>query len=329
MPDDVTAAATPDAPEATPTAPVVEAVAPASPEPAAATPTPKDPGLGFSDFLKRKAPSEPSPADTDAAKPAEAEGDKPAEAAPTKPAEAKTTKAEPAKSAPADAVKAEPTAKGDADDNPHKKRADDLEKRVKDTRDSFTQVTQELAALRKQNEILGKKVDGTYDPEVDDAKPDADAVAAETRSRELFKARADASLESAKRLYGEDALKQAIFAEGSPFRAIEENEPEIARAIAQSPAPYIAAMELLETREFQGKWGATPKAIESAIRADERGKAEKEITERLEKKYAGREVKRQAQVTGVGDARGGAAPAGASKSNGIRPLSELGNRAMS
>jgi hypothetical protein len=315
MPDDVTATPTAtDAPAATP-APGPEA---SPPSPAADAPAaekaPASTGLGFEEFLAGgEGSTEPSPDDDGDAKPADTEGDEEEAPAADK---APPAKADPPKEDPPAAAKA-----GDweSDENPYKKR-------TKDTRDSFTQVTQQLAELKRQNEVLAKKVDGTYDPAVDDSAPSADEVAAQTRAQELFQTRARASLDAAKRLYGDDAVTAAIFAEGAPFKAIEENEPDVARAIAAAPAPIIAAMELLETRAFQGRWGNTPQAIETAIRADERTKAEAEFTERLAKRDASRDAQRQAQPVGVAGAKGGGAPAAAAKPNGAdQPLSSLGN----
>lgn len=319
-PDDVTAAPTADAPAATTTVPVVEAPPPTLDAPPAAAPVLKSTGLGFEEFLAGKeGPKdlEPSPAAEDA-KPADAEDG--AEKKPPSPAKVDP----PPKKDDTPPLAAKP-GEWESEDNPHKKRADELEKRVKDTRDSFTKVTQELAALKKQGEVLGKKVDGTYDPEVDDKAPDPDTVAAEARQREVLDIKTKASKDAAYRIYGKEAVDAAIFAEGSPYSAIEEAEPDThMHRVMAADSPVIAAMELLAEREFTGKWGSSPKDIESRIRADERALAEKEITERLEKKYADRSTKREAQVTGIADARGSGAPVGA-KSNGALPLSAFGN----
>lgn len=294
-----------------------ETPATAATETPAETPRPSTTGLGFEEFLAGAEGSpDPSPAADDTAEPAD---DDAADA------DATTDAAPPA----ADGTDAAPSAAAardwDSDDNPWKGKTAELEKRVKDTRDSYTQVNQQLAEIKRQNEILEKKVDGTYDP-AKDGLPDPDQIATEVRQREVTQARARASVEAAKRLYGEEALHKAIFAEDAPFRLIEQNEPAIAAAILASDAPAIAAMELLETRRFEARWGKTPKDIETAIRADERAAAEREFTERLAKRNAERDAKRQAQPRGVADARGGGVPASANKGHSMPSLAELGNR---
>ncbi len=307
--------------------PTAAAPAPAdtpAPAPAAETPTAAEPaapastGLGFEEFLAgtEGGPKDaPSPSD-DAPDPAD---DATADDAP--PPSDDAPPADAADAAPSEAAAARDW---DADDNPYKGKAAELEKRVKDTRDSFTQVNQQLADLKRQNEILQKKVDGTYDPAKDDL-PSPDAIANEVRQREVTHARARASVEAAKRIYGEETLHKAIFADDAPFKKIEQEEPAVAAAIMAADAPAIAAMELLEARQFEARWGKTPKDIEKAIRADERAAAEKEFNDRLAKREAERAEKRKAQPRGVADARGGGVPA-SSKGHSIPSLAELGNR---
>ena len=312
MADEVTTASPTEAPASAP--------AETAPAPAAETPAPapakssNSTGLGFEEFLSGSEGSknEPSPS----------EADEPEPAADPDPAGDASDDAAPA----ADDAPAKESAgrDWDADDNPWKGKAAELEKRVKDTRDFSTQVNQQLADLKKQNEILQKKVDGTYDPATD-GMPSPDQVAEEVRIREVTQARAKASVEAAKRIYGADALHAAIFADDAPFRKIEQEEPAVAAAIMAADAPAIAAMELLEVRRFEARWGRTPTDIEKAIRADQRALAEKDFNERLAKRTADRAEKRQSQPRGVADARGGNVPA-SSKGHVMPSLAELGNR---
>ncbi len=69
-----------------------------------------------------------------------------------------------------------PTVDWDSDENPFKQRVATVEKQYNDTRQWARQEAAQRQKLQQQLDIISKKLDGTYDPEVDDPRPDPQAV---------------------------------------------------------------------------------------------------------------------------------------------------------
>lgn len=247
----------------------------------------KDTGLGLTDFLATPQTQE-SEEETPVVEEVNTE---------TEVKEEKTEeKAEEVKPEEAQAEDVQPEAKPDekpsweADDNPYKKRHADAAKWANQTH-------QQNLALQKQLDIINKKLDGTYDPEAEakanQVPPEAIAQTSETVGRIV------SSREAAYEIHGKDKVNALLFAEGAPFKQIE-NLPQVEHRVLNSPSPVLEAMKIVEEYAFYQKWGATPKAIEDNIK-----KAyEKEIEDRVTKKILEKVSMKEGQPHGISAARG-------------------------
>ncbi len=170
-----------------------------------------------------------------------------------------------------------------------KARAEKAEKQYTDTRNYSTQVNQQLAELKRQNEVLAKKIDGTYDPAVDDAP------AGPTREQQLeaerFKLKADAARDVAREQLGVEFMDKAFAVDG-PFHQLEKARPDISQRVWAAPNPYLEAAQALDEELFFREYGTRkPDKIVEAIlnkyaeriEKDVRAKVTKEYEEKLEK----------------------------------------------
>jgi hypothetical protein len=204
------------------------------------------------------------------------------------------------------------------DTNPYKKRHADAAKWA-------NQVHMQNLQLQKQMEILNKKFDGTYDPEVE-AK--ASEVQPETIARTAENVgRITASREAAYQIFGEgDSTKgeqivaEKLWAENAPFRAIE-HLPQVQARVMNSPSPVLEAMKIVDEYAFAQKWGKTPKDIEANIK-----KAyEKEIEDRVTKNLLEKMNLKDKQVNGISEARS-SVPGGTSITQDSTPLTQIFGR---
>ena len=199
----------------------------------------------------------------------------------------------------------------DADDNPYKKRYHDTAKWA-------NSVNQELAGIKKDVSIANKKLDGTYDAEAE-AKaevPDPNQIAQTSEIR----GKVAASAAMAEDKYGKEYVQKMIFAENAPFRQYD-NDPYVQSRVLSSNAPVMEAIRIMKEREFFGKYGHEPEAIEAKIRDT----FEKELTDKITKQVTADLMKRidekGKQVTGLNNARGSEAQK--DTKTVVKPLSNI------
>jgi DNA primase len=265
-----------------------------------------DTGLGLSEFLNTAspAPAETSPETPEVTEATEAITDPNSIVEP----EVKTDEAQ---------VTAEPVITEEPKPVDWESEAKRLQKQYQDTRNWATQVQNQNVTLQKMQrdiEIANKKLDGTYDPAVDDApkiEPQAIAQTAELAGK------ISSSREAAFQVYGADLVEKMLWAENAPFKEIESN-PVVEMRILSSPTPVLEAMKVMEEYAFYKKWGNKPQDIETNIR-----KAyEKEIEDKVTKKVLGKMKLADGQSKGIGEARS-ASPGGIAANPGMTPLSEI------
>ena len=255
----------------------------------------KDTGLGLTDFLSTEAPK----AEAEKASPTEEKTQE--QKAEIKTEEMKTEAKSEIKEAPKSEVKTEgikteeaqkPSFDFESDANPYKKR-------YADTSQWANKVNQEKAELLKQFEIINKKLDGTYDPEKDQpAQPTMQDV---QHNAELL-GKVKASRKIAEETYGAENIQKLIYADGAPFRAIE-NDPYIQARVLAADAPVLEAMKILDEQQFHAKWGDSPREIEQNIRKKAEEEFNLKIEELVNKRISDRLSLKEKQVNGLGDAR--------------------------
>lgn len=290
-------------PEATSPAPEAPATTPAAE--AAPAVDPLDNGLGFAEFLASPSSTAPDPVEEEA--PA---GDPPAADQEKPPA-------------------GDPPAKEEKPAEPDPK--DVLEARLKETRDYATREAQRAKELEAKLAKAEKKLRGD---DWDDDEPTHTATVDDVVETKVQEAKLKASITAANAIYGEEQVKAALFNEGAPFGPGGKYaaDPELRRIILSAEAPAVRAMEVLEEIQFTEQWGTKPKDVEAKIRADERAKLEQTIEAEVEKRIQQRvRAKRDSNIAGLGEVRGGATPRANGKGSNVvnRPLSALGNPALS
>lgn len=283
-----------------------------------------DTGLGLAEFLATpaespvaEAPKEATPA------PAESVEVKTApepEKAEVKGQEQEKTSEVETKTAPEAETKIEaPSSTNWEDDtNPYKKRHADASKWA-------NQVHMQNLDMKRQLDIINKKLDGTYDPEAEakanEIQPEALARTAENVGR------ITASREAAYQIYGqgdsakgEQIVSDTLWANNAPFRAIE-HLPQVQARVMNSPSPVLEAMKIVDEYAFAQKWGKTPQEIESNIKKAYR----KEIEDQVTKDFLEKMKIKDSIPQGISDARS-AGPGGATIAQEYTPLSQIFGR---
>lgn len=245
--------------------------------------------------------------------------DKQADATKTeaKPRAAREAKVEPVIDAKPDKA-AEPVKKEGIESSP----ANNWEKQYKDTQKWSMQLSNENSALKRQLDVINKKLDGTYDPVLDAPKVDTQE---EATHKALTLGKVQTSVAMAAEIYkdkgGAAYIEKMIYAPDAPFRKFDNN-PMIQSLVLNSDAPVLAAMKILEHGEFTTKWGNSPEKIEAAIRK----KVEEELTEQLTKDVEAKIMQRfnlkGKQVQGLGAVRSADADSG-NHADGSRPLASI------
>lgn len=200
----------------------------------------------------------------------------------------------------------------ETDDNPYKKR-------YQNTQSWGTTLNQQNLELKKNFEMLNKKLDGTWNPE-------EEAKASQPDPRQLFSqaetlGKVKASARVAVERYGADKVQAMIFADNAPFRKFD-NDSAIQARVLSADAPVLEAFRILEENDFRAKWGNDPKAIEENIRKKTEEELTKTITENVTKQIMERLNLKEKQLTTVGDARSaeGAPKAGANGSPTLKTI---------
>lgn len=160
----------------------------------------------------------------------------------------------------------------ESDDNPYKKQLTESKDKEKSQRDWNTQLNQKVSDLEKKSVITDKKLDGTYDPDVDDTPQ---ATPEQIQSRGDLQGRISASTETANAKYGEEKVTEIL----NKFQdAFAENQAVQTRVL-MSNTPIMEAIKVVEEQAFFDKYGKNPDAIRTKIREE----YEKEMTERITK----------------------------------------------
>jgi len=148
-------------------------------------------------------------------------------------------------------AKAEPdkTLDWDSDDNPHKKRADEIAKREKAARDWATQINQRYVNQQRELEIINKKLDGTYDPTVDEPKIDPQQVLTQARTQGAVQASISAVVDK----LGEEKTR----AELDRFNQLFDQNDMVQQRVLGSPAPMAEALKVLKEWDITQKYGTT------------------------------------------------------------------------
>jgi len=200
----------------------------------------------------------------------------------------------------------EESAKWDSDDNPYKKI-------VTDTRGWANRLNQELLQLKKGQDILGKKVDGTYDPETEQA--DA-AVSPEAL---VLQGKVAASEELVRGQFGNEYVDKTLAEFDATFGA---NQAVQARVLGAA-APVAEAIKIMREREFQSKYGSDPDAIKDTIRKELEAELRTTIAKEEAAKIAKRLQRKEDQPTGLSEVRHAGGQDSEPKGPGVAPLAEL------
>lgn len=190
-------------------------------------------------------------------------------------------------------VKPSPSVNWDGDENPYKKR-------YLDTQQWANGLNQQYLELKKNTEMINKKLDGTWNPEEEAKLSQPDPKQIFTQAEILGKVKSSSKIAAQK--YGADKVQAMIFAEGAPFRKFD-NDPYIQARVLSSDAPVLEAFAILEENEFRSKWGNDPKTIEENIKKSHEEELTKTITENVTKQLMERLSLKEKQVTTVGEAR--------------------------
>lgn len=285
--------------------------------------TQPDLGLGFSQFLATQPATEGD---------GTGEGEEPPESAAPAPKLETAPEAKPEdETTPAEKVTEKPPEKKtelpagpnwDSDDNPYRARATQLEKQYTDTRNWATQINQQNTDLQRQLEVIGKKIDGTYDPDADVApQPSPDQI----QSQGELVGKVRASIAVAEQMYGKDEVHKLLFADGAPYRVLEDSEPSVRARVLGAAAPALEAMRVLKEREFAAKYGNDPEAAKAKIREEAKAEWEKNIDALVDAKIKERLKAKTETAPSLGATRGAGTP---DEKGGVPvhiPLSQLGN----
>lgn len=183
----------------------------------------------------------------------------------------------------------------ESDENPYKKR-------YKDAGDYATRVNRDNLDLKRQLDVINKKLDGTYDPEKD-AIPEP--TAEEVAGRAELVGRARASLEAAYQLAevnGED--KTAVDQDIEEFDRLFGNNPIADHTIRTAANPVLAARRFLKEYRFVEKFGRDPDKIIENVRKALIDELTPKIREEESQKLMARLEKKGKEVAGIGAARG-------------------------
>lgn len=259
-----------------------------------------DSGLGLAEFLESGSTEE-----AEASSPESVEGEEDA---------VEASESEEATEGDEATPESEESSEWDVDDNPWKAKAEEMERRYVETRDWTTRVNQELSEIKKQNEIVERKIDGTYIE--DEAGPEP--TQAEMIEQQAQQARVSASIMAANHMYGEEQVKSTLFEDDAPFRQFD-NDPVVQGRVLAAEAPAIEAMRFMAEHEFFEKYGREPDAIIEKIRSEVQEELETELNSKVKNQFDKRLAVRKKQISGVAKATGAPDKSGRSAAKGETP----------
>jgi len=203
--------------------------------------------------------------------------------------------------------KESPKTDWDSEENPYKKRHGDTFKWA-------NTVNQQNVDLKKTIDRLEKKVDGTYDPEVDKGnEPTPEQIKAEGDLR----GRVKASDVMAYDKYGKDETESFL----NEFNEKFGNDQGIQYRVLASDAPTMEAIKIVKEAKFFDAYGRDPDAIKSKMREEIEAEIRDDVVKDEKKKFAERMSNKEKGVQGVSDAR-----SSSEKEKGrpsVEPLSEV------
>jgi len=277
----------------------------------------QDSGLGLTEFIKGSQPVEEAPPET---KPQETEvktepkPEEPKKEEVKEPEVKPEVKTEEVKTE----VKTEEKPNWDVDDNPFKKRYFDTQKWANKINQENLEIKRQNEALQHQFSILNKKLDGTYNPEVDDVRPPDPDVIADTADAA---GRIKASRAMAVSQYGEEHLNKMLFNPEAPFRQIQDN-PVIRMRVLSSDTPVLEALKIVKEKEFFDKWGYDPETIQKRMWESAKAELKEEVLKELKEKISLKEE----QPTGIGSARSAGVGGTPTNQDGFKPLETIFGR---
>ncbi len=170
-----------------------------------------------------------------------------------------------------------------------------LEKRLKDTRDSFTKerkartdLEKEVKAMRDEQKVLKAQLEGTY---IAPAEPSAEERIAQEKTLE----RVRLSKKVAEDKLGVDLVDKLVWADDSPYKAIEQADPYVKARVFGSDSPVEEAVKVVKEHEFFEKYGRDPEKIKEAIYAE----VHKQIETELKKAGKGKTIESVNGLSGV------------------------------
>lgn len=282
-----TATATPAAPAASTPAPAAPSSPPASspapsttssPAPAAApapssAPKPPTATKSFDDLFGNTDPVELRPAKAAPKEPPVEPAKAPEAAAPKEPAKAAEPSKEPAAPAAPDHEAAKTAPIWESPENPYLQR-------WKDTHAWGNRLNQINEELSHKIEVLGKKLDGTYDPAKDEPPTPSASDGA-------LHGRIEASINIAREQFGKDKdgipfIDKIVLAPDGPYARIEAADPAVKARVMASRAPALEALQVVREHLFYEQWGRDPDQIMTNIR--------KKLTEELRESIRAEEL---------------------------------------
>jgi len=158
----------------------------------------------------------------------------------------------------------------DSEDNP-------LKKRLRDTQNWATDLNKKYQDQEREIQILGKKVEGTYDEEKDNPQPTASEIEAKAERS----GRAKASREAANSLWSEAVVAKDL----DKFYEIFGRDEFMQGSVMSADQPVVEAIHALRRYEFFEEFGYEPEVIikkisEKAI-AEHKETVQKEETQKL------------------------------------------------
>ncbi|MDZ4345293.1 MAG: hypothetical protein U1E51_22985 [Candidatus Binatia bacterium] len=202
-----------------------------------------------------------------------------------------------------------PVVNWDTDENPYKKRH-------KDAGDYANRVNRENLELKRQFEVINKKLDGTYDPAVDDVKAPAPE---EVMSNGQLIGRVGASLTAAIEIYGEETVNREI----NEFHQTFGQNPIIQQRVKSADLPAVEALKVMKEYRFVKEHGSDPDKIMESVRKSLIEELTPKIREEESQKLMARLDKKGKEVEGLGKVRGSSRVGDEKSNSGPVPLDHL------
>jgi len=185
-----------------------------------------------------------------------------------------------------------PSTDWESDNNPYKKRQADTFK-------WGNSLSTQLANVSKQLQIQGKKIDGTFDPEVD-KEPTLTPEQATAMATLDGKIAASDEVAYTNPQYGGKAKVEQVIAE---FNTVYGKHEGVLKRVYSSPTPTIEALDVMAEHGFFLKYGRKPAGIIEAIGKEKEAELRKSITAEMDKKYLGRIKAKEDNVEGLNGVR--------------------------